>query len=748
MSADTEPPPPRPNPFSPMAVAKITGFDESDAVDLTVETESVRQARAYLSGYLAAEPAEGDRAGEVIAVIGDYGTGKTHLANELVRQARRELADPSRAMYVDATSGTFVELHRRFVDKLGFAGVRNQVNDYYAEIVAGALLDAGLGSDVVEWLRNRDVVPQQVVERLGLMESELLREVQRTLRRVTQNRDFATALTLLLRTGYDDVVWRWLNGDTPAEVLVERGITAPIDTEVAALEAMGVLALLYGGRRASFVLVIDELDKLLSGARLDEDIAPAFEKLLEVFAGAGSCLVLCVLPEARGALRPSTRQRVSRTVEMVRLSVDEICAFIEKAQGARLGRAELAPFTRDTVRYLRDLAGGNARKVIRLCHDVFRVVDDESRRTGRPDLLVTDQMVREAENDQVGSFGVEDVSGVVRRVLVKNGWTYRQNHVLPGDVVVDFWVTFLDRVGGCAVLVAPSVLTDEDSRLLATRILAVRTEAPDSEVVLVVTGMLAELHVGGVRAALDADPLRYLEPGFDENLATSIGAVAARLGQVAHPDPMNVVRQRIEQLTRQQSSIYDHIDSLADRLDDVRGGADRRLAAIQRDIATLAKGAARAPASALPSDVDRLLLGAVEALDELTELEPMMNEAFAEPGAVAAVQRRVTAEELYDAFGVAALTRAAVLSFRTAVTKWYTGDSEPQRLEWLCQSYDDVVEFLPLFRLWPLTRSAASGRAGTEASQLSLRERVEAAVGNLSPRVQRALQRSVSAREG
>lgn len=723
MRAGTEPPR-RPNPFSPMAVARITGFDDSTADDLTVETGAIAAARDWLAAYLRAVPTDGERAGEVIAVVGDYGTGKTHLALDLVRAARRELGDDNRALYVDATAGSFVELHRRFLDKLGFRGVRNQVNNYYADVVADALLDSGLGSDVVDWLRNRDVVPQQVVDRLGLMESELLRTVQRTLRRVTDNRDFATALTLLLRTGFDEVVWRWLTGEEPADVLVERGITAPIDNDVAALEAMGVLALLYGGRRATFVLVIDELDKLLAETgRPEHDVVPAFEKMLQVFASAGSCLVVCALPEAGVMLRPSTRQRVSRTVELTGLSQTEVVDFVRRAYRARLDTDDLTPFTVDLLGYLRDTAGGNARKVIRLCHDVFRLADDAAARAGDEDLLATDEMVLAA-----AAVDAPDAAGIVRRVLSAHGWTYQS------QPEVDFFVTFPDRTGGVAVQLVATVRTAADALAAADRV----SRAADGVAVLVVTGMLAAVHEPALRAALGADPLRANEPSFAEHLTTALTAAAAQLPLIAQEDPVGAVRQRLDVLTRQQTTIYDHIDNLADRLDEVRGGADRRLAAIQRDIAALAKGTPRPAGSELPAEVDRMLTAAVAALDELTELDATMTAVFTEADAYP-LQRRLAAEHVAEAHGVAALTKAAVLAFRVAVTRWYTTSSaEPARLEAICQTYDDVVESLPMHRLWPL----ASG--GTETGQALLRERVEGAVGNLSPRVLRALRRAVA----
>ena len=125
MSTNTDQPLPRRNPFSPMAVAKITGFEESDTDDMTIETAAIRQATAYLSDYLEAAPTSSvEPDGKVIAILGDHGTGKTHLAIRLVRHARQVLDHLEQAMYLDATGDDFVELYRRFMRKLGLPGVR------------------------------------------------------------------------------------------------------------------------------------------------------------------------------------------------------------------------------------------------------------------------------------------------------------------------------------------------------------------------------------------------------------------------------------------------------------------------------------------------------------------------------------------------------------------------------------------------------------------------------------------------
>ncbi|MCE6994771.1 hypothetical protein LZG04_08115 [Saccharothrix sp. S26] len=757
MSGSSDLPPTRKNPFSPMAVARITDFDaDPDAVDVAITTDAARQALAHLTSYLDAPPARGgrDRTGTVVAVLGDYGTGKTHLAVRLVRHARQALADPTHALYLDATAESFIELYRRFMQKLGREGVRAQVSEYYADIVADSLQSSGLTSDMLEWLGSRQLEPQEVVERLGLMESALLRKVQDTLREVTNNKDFGTALTLLLRPGFEHAVWSWLLGGTPDQVLVERGIATPIDTEVAALEAMGVFALLFGGRQRRFVLAIDELDKIFSAdSRPQARTMAAFQTLLQVFAKAGACLVLCGLPDFKAVLPPAVRQRIPYTVVMSGLSQGEVREFVELAQEQVFGERQLAPFTVDTTRYLRDLARGNARNVIRLCHRVFRMADDLSRAPGH-EFVVTEDMVRQAARDLFGSLSSDDIDGVVRRVLDAGGQDYLHRHLLgvAEESLVDFWVTFPEQAGGCAVLITGSLLDNADVGAVVRRISAVREAEPDAELVLLVNGVVTDGVAIQLRELLGREPLVYVDRTFAEDFKALISATGRRPGQ--DTDPLSALRWRMDQLAKQQSSIYGFIEHLAEHMDGVRASADRQLGAIQRQLGALAGTPGRvaeATPGRLPGEVERLFRDAVDVLEDLTQVDVMFEEAFdhAPTATQEAVHRRLRTPEFTRAASQAVIMQKAVRAFRAAVAQWYATAGEAdaeERLEELCGIYDGIVEFLPLFLLDPLVQmppwSARSGGLVAEVGQGSRRTRVHEALRNLSPRVRRAVFRS------
>src|SRR5262249_55535079 len=155
-----------------------------------------------------------------------------------------------------------------------------------------------LTARVAQGLTAGELDPVDVVERFGLMESAFHSELRDRFRRVTEDAEFATALTLLLRPAFEPAVWEWFLGRTPDPILQERGITTVIGTEELALAAIGVFVQLHHDAKHRFVLAVDELEQILLAAdRPDDAAVGAFKRLLEVFTEANGLLVLSGLPE-------------------------------------------------------------------------------------------------------------------------------------------------------------------------------------------------------------------------------------------------------------------------------------------------------------------------------------------------------------------------------------------------------------------------------------------------------------------
>ncbi|MFC5923956.1 AAA family ATPase [Micromonospora vulcania] len=687
------------NPFSPTAVARVT---EQGTGGSTVVTAAIRDATDHLDDYLRT----GD--GAVVAVVGDYGTGKTHLAVELLAHARRVTGAAGRATYLDAPGDTFLSLHRRFLTQLSREAVRDLLVRYRTAPEAPASADS--------------------TDRLVLRLREELSEV-------TTDPAFGTALALLLDPATEAAAWDWLSGNPPGPTLIAAGVAPSADVEATAVEAMGVLALLYGRRHERFVLVLDELDKILTaGGRPGQETMARLQRLLGVFTSAGAFLVIAGLPDMLHLLSTEVRQRIGPIVRMSALSGEDVRTFIRQTQLRAFGAARLAPFTVETTEYLANLADGVPRRVVRLCYHLFQ----RAAQAGTP---VTHVMVREVVRVQFDLASRQDVAADVRRVLTQDGWSYQRDHLVGSmrDLPVDFWIPLEERNAGCCVLLTESVLKSEEVDELNRRVVAIRAAVPDSEVILVVVGHLPAEFAAELAGTFSVEPIVHEPQSFAEDLSGSVKASMRRLEQAIGADALTSVRQRVERIHRQQSNTQRTIEQLSYQLDEIRGDLRQDLAGSAGRL-TVTPGRQHAPPEALsplPGRVARVFVEAIAALDQLTGFERRLRDAFAPRRATTvgptdggqALRLLLRSRDVQRAVGTSVVLRRLIESFRNGVEQWYDGhranpqSTDLERLDLLCETYDGIAEYLPLFQLDTLSGLAAPGAGGEDGVDSAERSR-------------------------
>ncbi|MGH3696879.1 MAG: AAA family ATPase [Pseudonocardiaceae bacterium] len=703
------------NPFPATAVA-------SGAETVTVSTPAIHEARHLLDGYLAA-PAEAG-SGNVIAIVGDYGTGKTHLAAELLRHIDRTAGGTTHTISLEASTGTVGRLYHAFVTQLDQADVTRRVREYYADIVADDLGLSELTAGLVPRLRSGELDPVQVVDQLELMDSDLLQRVRHTLADVTSKEEFSTALTLLLRTGFDRAVWEWFRGGVPDQILIDRDIRDPISSDTDALEAMGVFALLYGHRGHRFVLVVDELDKLLTTSPDAATATMGFKRMLEVFAAANALLILVGLPDYIDAVGKTVVERIGRIIRVSALTPAHVEEYIRRRQQEASGNTTLAPFTHDSVRYLVDITDGVARRVVRLCHHLYRKAVGEG-----PEAQVTEAMVREVARAQVGFFvSIDSVRRDVRRTLDAQGLRYFRDYSIGPDARTraDYWIPLGDRDSGCAVLIHESVFGPHDVQLLNETAILIKNAVTDAETVLIVVGYLPAALSQELTEVFGIEPLVYDRWTFNENLAAILSTRARLVEEASTEDPLTVVRNKIERMNRQQTNTQRLIEKLAAYVDTMQASTNHEFGAIRRDLDGITQ--ALQPTSVagmtdrgtaplgLPQSVSALFEDTSSALSALSQVHELFQKALTGagrslPDAVEArmlIRTRLGAAKLFEAVGVVSLLRTLLDAFRNAVTDWYrlhasgARDVDKEELSALCRSYDALYDVLPLFRLTEL----------------------------------------------
>lgn len=751
------------NPFPATAVA-------SGAEAVTVETPALREARYLLAGYLTAPPKSDS--GNVIAIVGDYGTGKTHLAAELLRHIDRTAGDTTHTIDIEASTGNFVLLYQKLVAQLDQMDVIRRVREYYADIVADDLRHSELTADLAPRMRSGELDPVQVVDQLNLMDSDLLQRVRRKLEDVTNKEEFSTALTLLLRTGFDRAVWEWFRGGVPDQILVDRRIKDPIATDADALEAMGVFALLYGHRGHRFVLVIDELDKLLSTSRgTATATVDAFKRMLQVFAAANALLILVGLPDYIDAVGPTVVERIGRIVRVSALTTEHAEEYIRRSQQEAGGTATLTPFTHDTVKYLVEITDGVARRVVRLCHHLYRKAVSE-------ETQVTEAMVREVARAQIGFFvNIESVRREVRRTLDAQGLRYFSYHPIGPDARarVDYWIPLGYRDSGCAVLLTDSVFGPREVRLLNERSILIKNSVAGAETVLIVVGYLPSTLSQELTEVFGIEPLVYDHWTFNESLAAILSTRATLIEDASAEDPLTMIRNRVERMNRQQTNTQRFVEQLATHIEAMRALSDHEFGAIRRDLDGITQAlqpSATVPQipdrgavpPSLPPSVSTLFDDASSALSALSRADGVFRQALTDAGRSLsdAVEARMTirtrlAPKVFEAMGVASLLRTLLNAFQDAVTDWHrthagaVRDLDKVELGALCRSYDALYDFLPLFRLKELDQFELSPGGASESFYQTVRSthltNAYQAFDGFGNRVQTALLSAVSGAE-
>jgi len=724
------------NPFPSAAVARHSDLRPEVP---TIKTAAVRKIDQRIDGYLrATETGRGsDRAGaagpggrlagagQVIVVEGDYGTGKTHLALEAldrIEQSRAPGYPDTRVIYHVAPGGTFLTLYTDLMSKAVTADeVLHLVLEFYADIVADSFRGRPFTQQLVGQLKRGDIDPQLVIDRYGLLEGTLQQELHQRLSSVTGDETFGKALMLLLQPDLRAATWRWFVGGTPDQVLVEQGIAKPIQTDGSALEALGVIALLYGRKNRRFVLVIDEMERLvLTWDRTPRASTQAFKKLLEVFHAAGALLVACGLPDIFKVL-PKDPGRIDAIIRPSLLTHDDVRWYIEETNERVYGRRTAEPFDEESIRYLVYLTSGVAREVVRFCYSAYEYASA----TGQE---VTPRLVMSVAHDLSPGGSAEMVRSEIARLL-SDQRRKAERHWLPGgasDVTVDFWIPVGERGAGCAILISDSVLEEAHVWRVREQLEAIRSSGEGREVLLVVSGYLPGNLRQSLTEVLARDSLIVYNPrSFEEDFTLAVNAAVERIipgtgaaNIAASADSeLGALRAETERIARQQASTLRLVQELTSRVLAVGIASDERLGGIERALQAVSGTSATATDADpdLPAELEEIFSAAHRSLAAYGDVRKVVNEAFeiaaAEPGA-RFLTYRLREPDAFNPVGVAAFLSDVLAGFRGGVRAWLAslghghgpGPSpvERERLRVICRTYDALYGVVPLFKLDPL----------------------------------------------
>ncbi|MGH3244092.1 MAG: AAA family ATPase [Spirillospora sp.] len=726
--------PPR-NPFAPGAVARL-GDPSSTA--WTVPTTSVIDAWQAVDDYLAREhplpgdgrskaaasavPAASAVSGEVVMVSGEPGSGKTHLVNEIINRLRYP-ADRSRppavCVFIGAQGPGFFETYREaFIRRFDFEDIVTLVVDAYAHVVAEQFQEHNPA--LADNLRNGSADPREIVQRLGQRNLSLSR-FQDRLPKIIGDENLGQALSLLMHSRLDMAAWEWLQGLPPSAALVERGITEPL-SETGALSALGAFATLHGWLGRRFVLVIDDLEKLLA-----DDRPPAWGRarplraLLDTFIATGGMLVLSALPEFFEALPADVSPRIRTQIVPAPMTGQDVASFI--ALRRRNHDGPTLDFTPAAVDEIVRLTGGAPRQVLRLCYRAYHLAAPRG-------VPVDPATVKQAALRRLGTTRepVAEVNARVERALFAKGWRFVAQYRLPGDPAaqtparkVEYWVPIPvgQDANGCAIIITDAVLDARDAASVGDRCRAVRGRWPNRRALVVVAEYLSDDLRGNLAEAGGIEPILYQPSDLLDTLHERLESVAAQLGSgttspapAAAPPELSVFGDKLDRFGRQVSQTQDGMAELAVRLEQIAQETQQQWREVSQSLREERRRPEQAAADQLDPRLDQLFHGARSSLNAVDAVADLLHDAFdtssrqqSDPVSQLLI-RRLRRNNAFEAIGVALTLRSLLDSFQQGIAGWLREtrgqplrDADRARLESLCDTYEAVYQTVPLSSL-------------------------------------------------
>ncbi|MFD5157196.1 hypothetical protein ACFWMJ_03850 [Streptomyces hawaiiensis] len=711
------------NPFPLVPVVRLgpsadlgeAPVEAADSGNAHVPTKILGELQGLVRDYLRDRP-RGGRRGRAIAVVGEFGLGKSHAAREVCNALARP--DGPALWIVDEPAQDFGRMYR---DRLrgpadspeGRAAFEELVRDYYAYVTAvrvgeqssdprpGRPDDIPLGDialdDIATGLRDRVLDPDKVVSALRYDPEVMHADLRVTLGEVTEHRRFATALALLQDPRFTSMVWAWLSGDEPAQQLRERGIRDAVSGIDPVFDALAVQGFLHGRVGKPYVLLIDSLEKVLDWPEEPRrTFVDAFERLVNVYVSRGGLLVFCTSPRGLNAFRPSLHERVVQlwpTRFGAELTARLVAEYVgsgarpDAAEGADTVERWPAPFGSESVGILQELTGGVPREILKTCHHAWQLSEDG----GGAVREVSAATVLRAVRDLHDNVSEDQVLSTIHDALALGQWRIASHDPVPargagaeGPLTVAYWLEPVPNAY-IAIVVVPSVLVADDEERITARVRALRSalHPAQAEVLLVVNGHVSRTMRDRVARSLGSQPLVYRPGDFTQAVNQALDRLRARLTQLRQEADLAGLTAEL------RSALGEHGAQL---------GQLRRTVSdlARRDLVAAAPGPVR---SALPESVEGRFEEVFALLDAAVE-----RLAGHPPGGDAAGGPALRAGPAdLAALGCATLARQLTETFRTDADAWFRaasggapGEEQWARLRLICREYETAVEVLPV----------------------------------------------------
>ncbi|WP_437015152.1 hypothetical protein [Streptomyces sp. enrichment culture] len=744
------------NPFRGSTSVQLEGFADSTQVGTGPPREPIHvrrrineQLMEHVQRYLQ-HTGDSSTRGRVLALVGEFGLGKSHLAAQVTDVLRE--STPLPALWVIGQPS--VDMRSVFQHRVmsphddieAMADFMQAITDYYADVTAELLEQDDTGrlgaarEEFLRGLRDRRLDPQKIARAFDLDEELIHSHLRRHLRGVTDHRAFATALALLPNQVYQEDIFNWLSGEAPAPPLQQRGVTQPIQGIQGVFEAFAVFSLVYGQSDRPYALVLDEVDKIVDWTAQDRALfLNAFEMLVNRYVNQGGLLVFCVRPDLWSSLPASLHERVLPLWldSWERPATEELIKQHLLGSGRVPPDKSCAPFSDPAVTQIVTLSDGVPRQILRICEGAW----DHAALSRSP--KIDTEAVHEAIRTTHEKRPMGEAARLLERVLAGDQWW----HNVPPRDLADLpgppgsgeprWIE-VTRTAWIVLLPVRSLLTRSGVGDIAGFLGHARDVAGSAgiEMLVVVNGHACRQMRRQVADATGTMPLVLDDPRFDTALRSGVQSLAERLRASRDSTVLEKLSNRLDVLQGQQQTLLERVDSIDHSLDNPR---------ILSPAPT-----ADSLAERLPEPVRAHFREAQEALDRLLEegegprlsLVPVTRSAAGRPPRP---RRLLVDDTALRSMGAVVLARRLLEAFRDAIVGWWEaeasgGDTErlagrdQGELFAICRGFEISLESLPR-----LDRGGADPLSGSPGAATDPGERAQDRLADLADRVLREL---------
>ncbi len=155
------------------------------------------------------------------------------------------------------------------------------------------------------------------------------------------------------------------------------------------------------------ILMLDEVENIVVlGTRRDAEMFTEFLKTLYERMHPGNIIMIACIPPAYDLMKSLLRDTPHKVVRMRKVEPDEaekilqkrFEKFMEKVEGIRPDRR--APFSKEIVRRLNEMADGNPRKLMKLARNLLAMLTRELKESGRLDEDKIVNLISSAEKGE------------------------------------------------------------------------------------------------------------------------------------------------------------------------------------------------------------------------------------------------------------------------------------------------------------------------------------------------------------